>query len=250
MDLQEEATALIDLNVEPIVITSTQALELMDSDTILATPYSMLADTDPDVLSFLMVQDFNLQLSPMHDLHTDQNAYMSYIVQRLEDIVSVEGSHWHAVTLTGAGNIQMVFAIPSLIKTLVAHRKAKTIHKVGYVEPGLIDEPTASPRNPDTEYSLHPQPTNSNVNIHGKKQASPQFDENGNRIKRTYKRKTTIPQISTGLPSNEPRDNELNRKRSPGTEAESPQVSRPTTMLQFCIIFQIYYLSHHITKPT
>ena len=129
----------------------------------------MLADTDPDVLSFLMVQDFNLQLSPMHDLHTDQNAYMSYIVQRLEDIVSVEGSHWHAVTLTGAGNIQMVFAIPSLIKTLVAHRKAKTIHKVGYVEPGLINEPTASPRNPDTEYSLHPQ------NIHGKKQTSPQF---------------------------------------------------------------------------
>ena len=244
MDLQEEATALIDLNVEPIVITSTQALELMDSDTILATPYSMLADTDPDVLSFLMVQDFNLQLSPMHDLHTDQNAYMSYIVQRLEDIVSVEGSHWHAVTLTGAGNIQMVFAIPSLIKTLVAHRKAKTIHKVGYVEPGLINEPTASPRNPDTEYSLHPQ------NIHGKKQTSPQFDENGNRIKRTYKRKTAIPQISTGLQSNEPKDNDLNRKRSPGTEAESPQVSRPTTMLQFCIIFQIYYLSHHITKPT
>jgi hypothetical protein len=136
------------------------------------------------------------------------------------------------------------------IKTLVTHWKAKTIHKVGYVEPGLINEPTASPRNPNTEYSLHPQPTNSNVHIHGKKQASPQFDENGNRIKRTYKRKTTIPQISTGLQSNEPRDNDLNRKRSPGTEAESPQVRRPTTMLQFCIIFQIYYLSHHITKPT
>ena len=116
MDLQEEATALIDLNVEPIVITSTQALELMhmDSDTILATPYSMLADTDPDVLSFLVVQDFNLQLSPLHDLHTDQNAYMSYIVQRLDDIVSVEGSHWHAVTLTGAGNIQMAVSYTHL----------------------------------------------------------------------------------------------------------------------------------------
>ena len=88
----------------------------MDSETILVTPYSMLADTDPDVLSFLMVQDFNLQLSPMHDLHTNQNAYISYIVQRLEDIVSVEGSHWHAVNLVGAGNIQMVFTILSLVK--------------------------------------------------------------------------------------------------------------------------------------
>ena len=71
----------------------------------------------------------------------------------------------------------MVFAIPALIKTLLAHWKTKTIHEVGYVEPELIDKPTAFPRNPDTEYLLHPKPTNSN-NL--KKQASPQFDENGN----------------------------------------------------------------------
>ena len=230
-----KTAALIDMNTEPVTINSEQALNLIDSDTILVTPYSLLVDTEPDLVSFLMVQDFGLQLSPMHNLAADPNAYLSYILQNLEELVSVEASQWQAVVLINSDSQQIVLAIPSLVKTLQAYRQAQIIHPVGYVEPGLIEDNNSSNpvRNSNISPSLQAQPNNSP--LPQRKQAPPLFDDNGNRIKRKYKRKSQLPTISPGLNSdnlkthndaNPPTNTSLNKKLS-DTDAELTQVSIP-----------------------
>ena len=232
----QSSIPLINLSVNPVQISNLQALDLMDSETIIVTPYSLLADTEPDLLSFLMVQDFNLQLSPMHDLHTDNNAYMSYIVQRLEDIVSAEGSHWHAVSLIGANNDQLVFAIPSLVKLIQARNKP--IYAVDYIEPASIEEPLS----PDAQYNNKPpsqkSPPTSSTKPNQQSSTTTPTEENNQRIKRTYnKRKSTLPNISTGLSAENlishnithPPNTPATQKKPSDTDAEISQVRTQVT---------------------
>ena len=138
----------------------------------------------------------------------------------------------------------MVFAIPSLVKTLQAHRRSQSIHEVGYVyvERGLIGETLTSPITPNTE-CFTPQPNNNST--HRKKQTITQFDENGARIKRSYKRKTATPTISVGLQlqQSELKDNDRNltanasnHKKYSDTEAENSQVSIP-----LCYSFVLFF---------
>ena len=60
--------ALIDMHLDPLGISPQPAIPLLESDTILITPFTLLAQAEPDQISFLMVQNFDLKLTPIHRL--------------------------------------------------------------------------------------------------------------------------------------------------------------------------------------
>ena len=82
--------ALIDMHLDPLEISSEAAIPLLESDTILITPFTLLAQAEPDQISYLMVQNFDLQLTPMHRLAENRDICIAYIIERMEEIVRVD----------------------------------------------------------------------------------------------------------------------------------------------------------------
>ena len=104
--------ALIDMHLDPLGISSQPAIPLLGSDTILITPFTLLAQAEPDQISFLMVQNFDLKLTPIHRLAENRDIYIAYIIERMKEIVGIEDTTWNAAVILSAQNEKMVFILP------------------------------------------------------------------------------------------------------------------------------------------
>ena len=110
--------ALIDMHLDPLGISSQPAIPLLESDTILITPFTLLAQAEPDQISFLMVQNFDLKLTPIHRLAENRDIYIAYIIERMKEIVGIEDTTWNAAVLLSAQNEKMVFILPPVATSI------------------------------------------------------------------------------------------------------------------------------------
>ena len=194
--------ALIDMHLDPLGISSQPAIPLLGSDTILITPFTLLAQAEPDQISFLMVQNFGLKLTPIHRLAENRDIYIAYIIERMKEIVGIEDTTWNAAVLLSAQNEKMVFILPPV---------ATCIHNLN-----SECRPTQAQTCPTiTDDQLYCNEQGNNIPEIPRKRthtpaAPPTYDEDGTRIRRTYKRKSANPHQAEGITSLPSSSNILN----------------------------------------
>ena len=222
--------ALIDMHLDPLEISSEAAIPLLESDTILITPFTLLAQAEPDQISYLMVQNFGLQLTPMHRLAENRDIYIAYIIERMEEIVGVEDTTWNAAVLLSDQNDKMVFILPSV---------ATAIHNLNSEH-----RPTQTQTCPtitDDQIELNCNEHRDNIPEVPRKRtrtpaAPPTYDEDGTRIKRSYKRKSTNPHLAEGITSLPSSSNILNLplEKDSSVSAWSPPEDSTVSQVSTC----------------